>query len=154
MNRRISFFLLGGVLSVSFNIAIVSILTEGLHWPEIVVRFTGWSKYITPGLGWAFQYAYAVSLATVTLFAFLWSYYINFRTSSLWHACAPRYLCVVVAGYLINWWCTQALVKFFPEKEKVIIILMMFSVACLKFLGYHFWVFPQTTSFVENQNKS
>jgi putative flippase GtrA len=153
MSQRIFFFLLGGVLSVTFNIAIVSILTEGLHWPDIVVKITGWPKYITPGLGWLFQYAYAVSLATVTLLAFLWSYHINFRTSSVWHACAPRYLCVVIGGYVINWWCAQALVEVFPDKEKVIIIIMMFSVACLKFLMYHFWVFPQTTSFVEKESK-
>lgn len=142
--RRVILFGIGGVLSVSFNIAIVSILTKGLHWPDIVVRMTGWSKYITPGLGWLFSYAYAVSLAAVTGLAFFWSYSINFRTSAVWHACAPRYLCVVIANYFLNWWCTQMLVKIFPEKEKVIIILIMMGCSGLKFLAYHFWVFPQT----------
>ncbi|MBX7157327.1 MAG: hypothetical protein K1X66_02945 [Verrucomicrobiae bacterium] len=150
--QRIFLFGVGGVLTISFNIALVSIFTEGLHWPDIIVKFTGWSKYITPGLNWSFSYAYAVSLAAVTGLAFLWSYHINFRTSALWHDCAPRYLCVLGVSYLVNWWFTQMLVENFPGREKVIIIFMTMVVSGLKFLGYHFWVFPQTTLNDLNQS--
>lgn len=135
-------FFVGGGMSYVMNTALFELLTTGLRWPETMLRFVDIEPLIVRGAGWPPTGAYAASLGSVIALSFLWSYYVNFRTSVAWHACAPRYITTVGACALLNYTIVQLLLLQAPTREKLIILIGMATAAGFKFLSYHFWVFP------------
>jgi putative flippase GtrA len=94
-------------------------------------------------LGFTEEVAYAVSLALVMGFNFAWSYFVNFRTESGLRSCLPRYAVTQAAAYCINYLTTQALFELVPDRQKLVILFTQVMMAGVKFLSYHFWVFPR-----------
>ncbi|MEA3186393.1 MAG: hypothetical protein QOD99_223 [Chthoniobacter sp.] len=119
-------FVVGGVGSAGMNTLLTQFFDHQLRWR------TG------PSL--------AVSFAIMTVFFFLWNYFINFRTSVNWHECLWRYLGSVAVCYGINLLISfSAIKRFGAEKswQRFLIIAGVLSITGgVKFLLYHFWVFP------------
>jgi len=124
--ERIIWFVVGGVGSAGMNTLLTQTFDHTLHWR------TG------PSL--------AVSFAIMTAFFFFWNYFINFRTSAIWKDCLWRYLLSVAICYGLNVLISfSAIKKFGAEKSlsRFLIITAVLSVTGgVKFLLYHFWVFP------------
>ena len=88
----------------------------------------------------------AVSFAIMTCFFFVWNYFVNFRTSVVWHDCLWRYLGSVGVCYGLNLLITFTAIKRLGAEgslHRFLIIAGVLSVTGgVKFLLYHFWVFP------------
>lgn len=139
---RAPLFFIGGALSYVVNTALFEVLTSGLRWPDAMLRFVDIEPLILRGAGWPPTAAYAASLGSVIALSFLWSYYVNFRTSVAWHACAPRYIATVTACAMLNYTIVQLLLLRAPTREKLIILVGTAAAAGFKFISYHLWVFP------------
>ncbi len=122
---RLGFFVLGGVGSTTLN---SSILDATRHF---------W--------GWPYAAGYAFSAASTALVFFLWSYFINFRTSRVWKNCLGRYIACVLLALFINYLIGLFGLKHFGTTRlarfAVIGVVQSFT-GGIKFLLYHFWVFP------------
>jgi putative flippase GtrA len=122
---RIGFFVLGGLASLTLN---WSILNAAMHF-----------------LGWPYALGYAVSTASTALVLFLWSYFINFRTSRVWKHCLGRYVACVLLALLINYLIGVCGLKQFGSTkflQIVVIGVVQSFTGGIKFLLYHLWVFP------------
>lgn len=124
--ERMIWFVVGGAGSAGMNTLLTQTFDHTLHWR------TG------PSL--------AVSFGIMTVFFFFWNYFINFRTSAVWKDCLWRYLLAVAICYGLNVLISfSAIKKFGAEKSfsRFLIITAVLSVTGgVKFLLYHFWVFP------------
>ena len=130
---RLGFFVLGGVGSTTLNSSILN-LTRHWGWPLVF----GYDV-----LGYAF------STACTAFVFFLWSYFINFRTSRVWKNCLGRYIACVLLALLMNILIGVCGLKQFGstglDRFIVIGIVQSFT-GGIKFLLYHFWVFPYAES--------
>ena len=122
---RLGFFVLGGVGSTTINSSILD------------ATKTFW--------GWPYVLGYAFSAASTALIFFLWSYFVNFRTSRVWKNCLGRYLACVLLALLMNYLIGICGLKHFGTTRLarflVIGVVQSFT-GGIKFLLYHFWVFP------------
>jgi hypothetical protein len=122
---RLGFFVLGGLGSIALN---KTILGATQHF---------W--------GWPVAAGYAFSVSSTAVIFFLWSYFINFRTSRVWKNCLGRYIVCVLLALLMNYLIAVCGLKRFGS-EGIIGVLVIGSVQFftggIKFLLYHFWVFP------------
>src|SRR5438094_500773 len=83
LTTRIGFFVLGGVFSSLLNTSLLKLFRDYFGWPAAA--------------------AFALSVFLVTCVLFLWSYFVNFRTSRVWHNCLHRYLTCVAICYALNY---------------------------------------------------
>ena len=122
---RLGFFVLGGVGSASLN---KTILAATQHF-----------------LGWPVAAGFAVSAASTAAILFLWSYFINFRTSRVWKDCLGRYLTCFLLALLMTYLIGVCGLKKFGSTGVVgliVIVCVQSFTGGIKFLLYHFWVFP------------
>ena len=122
---RVLFFAIGGALSSGLNTGIFKFFSLALHLPR-------------PG-------ALACSILTTTVIFFLWSYHINFRTSQVWKNCIGRYLTCVATCQLTNYAVVSTCMSFWGSEWKKLWLInvgVMSVTGGVKFLLYHFWVFP------------
>jgi len=122
---RIGFFVLGGVCSTALNSTVLDYAWRHLHWPYV--------------------FAYALSAASTAVIFFLWSYYVNFRTSRVWKNCLGRYVGVVLLALLFNYIigvCGLKQVAGTYWMHVLVIGVVQSFTGGVKFLLYHFWVFP------------
>jgi putative flippase GtrA len=122
---RLLWFGAGGVLSYTLNVSCFLLLT----------RHLGLSQRV----------AYACSLALITGVTFGWSYLVNFRTSRSLQSCLKRYVATLVICYGLNYLMAHVAFAFWPDKPKLIILVVLVIIAGVKFLIYHWWVFPRVT---------
>ena len=126
--ERIIWFVVGGVGSAGMN--------------------TLMTQFFDHTLGWRTGPSLSVSFAIMTSFFFFWNYFINFRISAVWRDCLWRYLLSVAVCYGLNVLISfSAIKKFGAEKslQRFFIIAAVLSITGgVKFLLYHFWVFPHT----------
>jgi putative flippase GtrA len=95
--------------------------------------------------------AYAGSLAVTTVALFLYSYFVNFRTSKAWHDCIGRYLTVFGLTQALNYVVTTRIgFHFFPQLEYFVIAVTPMLLAGFKFALYNWWVFPHQTKPLAN----
>ncbi|MCE9609050.1 MAG: hypothetical protein K8R23_02365 [Chthoniobacter sp.] len=94
-------------------------------------------------LGWVNYAAYAVSLTLVNVLQFLWSFFIGFRTHESWTTSARRQGVALVVFNLLNYALVIVLQAVFPMFEKAIIVGVQVAVAIVKFVVYHYWVYPE-----------
>jgi hypothetical protein len=122
---RLGFFVLGGVGSTTINSTILDLTRHFLGWP--------------------YSTAYAVSLSSTAVLFFLWSYFVNFRTSLVWKNSLGRYIAAFLFILLLNYLITSTGLKQY-NATRLIRFLLILSVqsftGTIKFLIYHFWVFP------------
>ena len=125
LTTRIGFFVLGGLGSTSLNWSVLHFATHILGWPQ--------------------DYGFALSTVSTAFVFFLWSYFVNFRTSRVWKNCLGRYiacqLLIILMTYLIG---RSGLRHFGPTpflKYLVILVVQSFT-GSIKFFLYHLWVFP------------
>jgi len=123
--NRLGFFVLGGVGSASLNYGLLTAANHFFGWPDSIA------------------YAFSVGLSACVLF--FWSYYVNFRTSLVWKNCLGRYIACFLLALLINYLLGRSGLKHYGTTHLVRFLI----VACvqsftggIKFLLYHFWVFP------------
>ena len=88
--------------------------------------------------GWANYQAYAMSLGLLNLLKFPWSYFVGFRTREHWTVSARRQVAVLLVNYVL----VIALQEFFPAFEKAVIVAVQVVIAVVKFVVYHYWVYP------------
>jgi len=122
---RLGFFVLGGVGSTLLN---KNILAATSHF---------W--------GWPLMAGYAFSAASTAFVFFLWSYFVNFRTSRVWKNCLGRYLACVLLALLMNYLIGVCGLKRFGSAGLIgylVIGCVQSFTGGIKFLLYHFWVFP------------
>jgi hypothetical protein len=122
---RLGFFVLGGIGSTTLNKSILALTQHFWNWPVKA--------------GFAFS---AVSTAFVF---FLWSYFINFRTSLVWKNCIGRYLACFLLALLMTYLLGVCGLTKFGSKGLVgfaVILSVQSFTGGIKFLLYHFWVFP------------
>lgn len=122
---RLGFFVIGGVGSATLNKTILGATQHYLGWPV--------------ALGFAFSAACTASVA------FLWSYYVNFRTSRLWKQCLGRYLTCFLLALLMTYLIGVCGLKKFGSAGLVglaVIAAVQSFTGGIKFLLYHYWVFP------------
>ena len=100
-------------------------------------------------LGWANYAAYAVSLTLVNVLQFIWSYFVGFRTRERWTVSARRQGTVLVAANVLNYGLVVALQAVFPAFEKLIIVAVQVVIAAVKFVVYHYWVYPDRPATAE-----
>ncbi len=92
----------------------------------------------------------ACSLAFSSTFFFLWNYFINFRTASRKRDALPRYISAVATMWLLSSITLTLLKKsdhhlsfsLLGRALDLDIVATQFFLSGLKFLLYHFWVFP------------
>jgi len=125
--NRLIFFVIGGGLSSLLNTSILWFAEKALHWPK--------------------SYALALSVVITAVVFFIWSYYINFRTSKDWKNCLPRYLGCLVITNILNYVITLSGIKKFGTGSFLmswLIVTAVYSVTgCVKFVLYNYWVFPR-----------
>jgi len=122
---RVLFFAIGGALSSGLNTGIFKLFSAVLHLPRSV--------------------ALAVSIIVTTVVFFLWSYYVNFRTSQVWKNCIGRYLTCVATCQAINYAVAFTCIGIWGSEWKKVYLInvaVMSVTGGVKFLLYHFWVFP------------
>jgi len=122
---RLGFFLLGGAGSLALN---WSILNAAMHF-----------------FGWRYAAGYALSASGTAVILFLWSYFINFRTSRVWKNCLGRYIICALAALLVNYLVGASGLKHFASTrllQILVIGIVQSFTGGVKFLLYHFWVFP------------
>jgi putative flippase GtrA len=123
--NRLGFFVLGGVGSAAVNSTILNVTKD--HW------------------GWPYVAGYAFSASSTAAIFFLWSYFVNFRTSRVWKNCLGRYLCCFLLALLINYIIGLLGLKQFGSTKLLrfcVIVTVQSFTGGIKFLLYHFWVFP------------
>ena len=122
---RLGFFVLGGVGSATLN---KTMLAATQHY---------W--------GWPVAAGFAFSAASTACVLFLWSYFVNFRTSRVWKSCLGRYLTVFLLALLMTYLIGVCGLKKFGSTGLVgliVIYAVQSFTGSFKFLLYHFWVFP------------
>ena len=122
---RIFWFGVGGGISVALNWTIFYLTGKLWHWPDAA--------------------SYALSLTVVTIVFSLWNYFINFRTSAGWRECLVRYLAAIALCYAVNYSITLTGFKHLAASgwmKYAIIAVVQIGTSGLKFLLYHFWVYP------------
>jgi len=132
---RLGFFVLGGVGSTSLN---KSILAATQHF---------W--------GWPVAAGFAFSAASTAAVFFLWSYFINFRTSKVWKNCLGRYITCFLLALLMTYLIGLCGLKKFGSTGLVgflVIITVQSFTGGIKFLLYHFWVFPYADGPVRKES--
>lgn len=117
------FFVLGGAISTGLNAGPFQVMRTTLGLPN-----------------WA---AYAISLCFVTTVFAFWNYYINFSTQRGWKECFVRYLIAVIICAAINYSAVMPLLKLWNAQWLVIIATVQVGMGGVKFLLYHFWVYPR-----------
>lgn len=123
---RVLWYGVGGLLSYGANVTLFGLL----RWR----------------LGLGEEVAYAVSLGVVMGLNLVWSYRVNFRTDSPLRQCLPKYGLAQLGAYCFNYGATQLLFDLVPGREKLVILFTAMVVAGVKFLLYHYWVFPRATA--------
>ncbi|MGA3170817.1 MAG: hypothetical protein ABSE62_07360 [Chthoniobacteraceae bacterium] len=124
--NRLGFFVLGGCFSAAIN---KNLLAAGQHF-----------------FGWPLPVAFAFSASSTAVILFLWSYFVNFRTSRVWKDCLGRYITVFLLALLMTYLIGVCGLKQFGSKGWVgflVIMCVQSFTGCIKFLLYHFWVFPR-----------
>ncbi len=122
---RLGFFVVGGCFSAAVNKGLLSVAQHFWAWP--------------------IPAAYAFSACSTAGVFFLWSYFINFRTSLVWKDCIGRYIAVFLLALLMNYLIGVCGLKQFGSKGLVgylVIVCVQSFTGGIKFLLYHFWVFP------------
>jgi len=122
---RLMFFVIGGGMS--------SLLNTGILW--LANKVFGWPK----------SEAVALSVVTTAVVFFLWSYYVNFRTTRAWKECLPRYLGCLLICNALNYLIVLSGVKKFGAGfwTAYLVVAVVYSMTgCVKFLLYNYWVFP------------
>jgi len=122
---RLGFFVLGGVGSTVINKNILNATQHFWGWPVVA--------------------GYAFSATSTAFIFFLWSYFINFRTSRVWKNCLGRYVACVLLSLLMNYLIGVCGLKQFGSAGLVgylVIGCVQSFTGGIKFLLYHFWVFP------------
>jgi len=132
---RIFYFILGAPLSMGINLGIFFLVNNKL----------GYSK----------DAAYFVSLTTVTIVFSLWNYFINFRSARNYADCLPRYIAALGCCYAINYLLARTGFKQIAHDSKLlqaaVIVTSTFLVSGVKFLLYHYWVYPHTPEPKESE---
>jgi hypothetical protein len=124
---RLFWFATGGGFSVLLNLG-------PFHW-------------LTTSAGLSRPVALGISLTLVTLLFGVWNYTVNFRTQRNWTACIPRYLAALgfcsLLTYGISLLGIQRLGLGYPW-DLALIGTTQIGVSGIKFLLYHFWVYPRS----------
>lgn len=87
---------------------------------------------------------YALSLGFVTVLFAFWNYHINFKTQHGWKECLVRYLVAVIACAGINYCIAAPSIARCEKLWLPIIATVQVGMGGVKFLIYHFWVYPRT----------
>jgi hypothetical protein len=122
---RLGFFVLGGLGSTTLNSTILDLTRHYFGWP--------------------YAAGYAVSAASTAFVFFLWSYFVNFRTSLVWKNCLGRYIACVLLALLMNYLIGVCGLKQFGSTRLarfIVIGIVQSFTGGIKFLLYHYWVFP------------
>lgn len=122
---RIFWFGVGGGCSVLLNLG-------PFHW----LRTHG---------GLADGVALAISLTCVTIIFSIWNYLVNFRTQRAWRECQARYLAAVGVCYLLTYTIALSGIQQWGKTPLLaygIVAATQIAVSGVKFLLYHFWVYP------------
>ena len=88
--------------------------------------------------------AYAISLSFVTVLFAFWNYHINFTTQHGWKECFTRYLVAVLICSAINYSIAAPLIDRWENLWLPIIATVQIGMGGIKFLLYHFWVYPRS----------
>jgi hypothetical protein len=122
---RVFWFGVGGVISVALNIG-------PFHWMRTRTSLSDGA-------------ALAISLTCVTVIFSIWNYFVNFRTKRAWRGCQVRYLAAVASCYLATYALALSGIKHWGHTNTIaycIVAAAQIGVAGVKFLLYHFWVYP------------
>lgn len=131
LHWRLIWFVVGGIISVGINAGPYVYMCDTLHWPM--------------------QVSYAVSLTLATAIFAVWNYYINFRTDRSLRDCMPRYLGCVALCSAINYIVAVSGLKAMGHEwlggigRILIIATVQIGMGGIKFLLYHFWVYPHVS---------
>ncbi len=123
---RIFWFGVGGCISVAINAGIFHLTNNVWHWTD--------------------RSSYALSLTVVTIVFSVWNYLLNFRTTADWRHCLARYLGAIAICYVLNFLVTMTGFKQLSPSQMMkygIIATVQVGMSGLKFLLYHFWVYPR-----------
>ena len=122
---RVFWFGIGGGISVALNLG-------PFHWMR---THAGLSDGV----------ALAISLTCVTIIFSIWNYFINFRPRRGFRECQTRYLIAVGLCYLLTYSLALTGIKHWGASNTLtyaIVAGCQIGVAGVKFLLYHFWVYP------------
>jgi len=129
---RLGFFVLGGGASAWINTHLLEFAMQRWHWP--------------------YYEGYAFSASSTAFVFFLWSYFVNFRTSRIWKHCLGRYATTFLLALLLNYLIALCGLKRFGSSH-LARLCVVYSVQSftggIKFLLYHFWVFPHADAAPE-----
>jgi hypothetical protein len=124
LRSRVFWFVVGGLISTGLNAGPFKLLKINTALPS-----------------WA---AYGLSLSFVTLLFAFWNYHINFTTQHGWKSCLARYIVAVIICAGINYCVASPLLVRWENLWLPIIAAVQIGMGGIKFLIYHFWVYPRT----------
>lgn len=125
--ERLFWFATGGGFSVLLNLG-------PFHW-------------LTTSAGLSRPAALGLSLTLVTVLFGFWNYRVNFRTQQGWAACVPRYLAALGFCSLLTYGISLAGIHqlgLVSPWDRALIGATQVGVSGIKFLLYHFWVYPRS----------
>ncbi len=93
-------------------------------------------------LGWVEYGALGASLTLVGILQFLWSYFVGFRTQDHWTTSARRQGVTLVGALLLSYVLGLIFLPVFPQFHKSVLVAVQVFVAGVKFVVYHYWVYP------------
>lgn len=96
--------------------------------------------------GWVQYLALGASLTLVGVLQFVWSYHVGFRTQDHWTTSARRQGATLLAAFLLSYALGLLLLPLFPLFEKTVLVAVQVFVAGVKFVVYHYWVYPDRTA--------
>lgn len=123
------------VLIRAFWFAVAGIVTICLN-PALFMLFhdvLAWNHYV----------AYGLSLTIVNVLQFFWNYFIGFKSQQSIGNSAKRQLVTFGVANVVNYVLVVALQAMLPQWKLYIIVLVQVAVAGLKFIAYHYWVYPE-----------
>lgn len=126
---RLFWFAVGGGMSVAMNLG-------PFHWMRTHADFPD-------------AVALGISLLCVTVVFSIWNYFLNFRTQRGFKECQARYLTAVGCCYVLTYSLALTGIKQWGGTDAVaygIVALCQVTVAGVKFLLYHHWVYPRAAS--------
>lgn len=134
LSQRIQRFLLGGVLGYALSVAITKGLGMGLSLPVVGIEL--------PGLGLPFAASYAISIAVLIIWGFLYNYYYNFKTDRPMRSAFVPYLAALVSSTFVNYLTALFCNYLAPAQPAFSVAAGMIFGGIFKFTLYHKFVFP------------
>jgi putative flippase GtrA len=121
--KKLIFFGIGGVLTLSLKLISSFFLTEIILFP--------------------FYLSYLLTLLIIIFFSFLYNYYITFNNKTKMYLKLLKYLFAIGIFYLLDYILTILMVNIYQFFYLISILIITILIFILKFITFNFFIFKE-----------